>query len=112
MSVLLEFSIFPLDRGVSVSAEVSQVVEMIKSAGFEYQLTAMGTLIETSNIADALTIVEKATRLLHDSGCQRVYAAVKIDSRPGVEHRLQGKLRSIQARIGDVVIDPDEKPEH
>jgi uncharacterized protein (TIGR00106 family) len=102
----MEFSVFPLDRGVSVSAEVSQVIEMIKTAGFEYQLTAMGTLIETSSIADALAIVEKATALLHGTGCQRVYSAVKIDSRPGIEHRLQGKVRSIQEKIGEIRPDP------
>ncbi|MBT2968539.1 MAG: hypothetical protein B6D72_18825 [gamma proteobacterium symbiont of Ctena orbiculata] len=111
MSVLLEFSIFPLDRGASVSAEVSEVVKLVKNSGVEYRLTAMGTLIETSNIADALAIVEKATRVLHDNGCQRVYAAVKIDSRPGREQGLQGKLRSIQQRIGDVEVDPVERSE-
>ncbi|MES9990508.1 MAG: MTH1187 family thiamine-binding protein [Candidatus Thiodiazotropha sp.] len=108
MSVILELSIFPLDRGESVSAEVSQVVKMIKNSGVAYRLTAMGTLIETSNIADALTIVEKATGLLHDIGSQRVYAAIKIDSRPERKHGLQEKLRSIKQKIGDVKSDPEE----
>ncbi|MEW8029478.1 MAG: MTH1187 family thiamine-binding protein [Candidatus Thiodiazotropha sp.] len=106
MSVLLEFSVFPLDRGASVSKEVSQVIEMIDSAGIEYQLTAMGTLIETSNITQALAIVEKATQIIHDTGCQRVYAAVKIDSRPAREHGLQGKIQSIQKRLGEVNLNP------
>ncbi len=112
MSVILEFSIFPLDRGVSVSTEVSQVIEMIKLTGFEYQMTAMGTLIETSNITEALAIVEKATEHLHGTGCQRVYAAIKIDSRPGVEQRLQGKLRSIESKIGEVKLIPDNGSGH
>ncbi|MEW8508762.1 MAG: MTH1187 family thiamine-binding protein [Candidatus Thiodiazotropha sp.] len=111
MSVILEFSIFPLDRGASVSAEVSQVVDMIRHSGVTYRLTAMGTLIETSNIAEALAIVEQATGVLHDNGCRRVYAAVKIDSRPGREHGLQEKLRSIQQRIGEVNLDPSEQSE-
>ncbi|MES9969494.1 MAG: MTH1187 family thiamine-binding protein [Candidatus Thiodiazotropha sp.] len=107
MSVVLEFSVFPLDRGVSVSEEVSQVIEMIHNSGVEYQLTAMGTLIETSNLADAFAIVERATQLIHNTGCQRVYAAVKIDSRPAREHGLQGKIRSIQDRLGDIDLNPD-----
>lgn len=106
MSVVLEFSVFPLDRGVSVSEEVSQVIEMIHNSGIDYQLTAMGTLIETSNLAEALAIVEKATQLIHSTGCQRVYAAVKIDSRPTREHGLQGKIRSIQDRLGDINLNP------
>lgn len=111
MSVIVEFSIFPLDKGVSVSKEVSQVIKMIDSSGIEYQLTAMGTLIETSTITQALAIVEKATQILHDTGCQRVYATVKIDSRPARKHGLQEKIESIQKRIGEVNLNPKIKSE-
>ncbi|MET0062108.1 MAG: MTH1187 family thiamine-binding protein [Candidatus Thiodiazotropha endolucinida] len=107
MSVLLEFSIFPLDKGVSVSEEVSRVIEMIDSTGTEYQLTAMGTLIETPNITEALAIVEQAAQIIHGAGCQRVYAAIKIDSRSAREHGLQGKIESIQKRLGEVNLNPD-----
>ncbi|MEW7975511.1 MAG: MTH1187 family thiamine-binding protein [Candidatus Thiodiazotropha endolucinida] len=106
MSVLLEFSIFPLDKGVSVSEEVSRVIEMIDSTGIEYQLTAMGTLIETPNITQALAIVEQAAQIVHGAGCQRVYAAIKIDSRPAREHGLQGKIESIQKRLGEANLNP------
>jgi uncharacterized protein (TIGR00106 family) len=106
MSVIVEFSVFPLDSGVSVSKEVSQVIKMIDNSEVEYQLTAMGTLIETATVAQALAIVEQATQIIHDSGCQRVYAAVKIDSRPDRKHGLQGKVASIQKRIGEVNLKP------
>ncbi|MES9925575.1 MAG: MTH1187 family thiamine-binding protein [Candidatus Thiodiazotropha endolucinida] len=106
MSVLLEFSIFPLDKGVSVSEEVSRVIEMIDSTGIDYQLTAMGTLIETPNITEALAIVEQAAQIIHGAGCQRVYTAIKIDSRPAREHGLKGKIESIQRRLGEVNLNP------
>ncbi|MCU7846625.1 MAG: MTH1187 family thiamine-binding protein [Candidatus Thiodiazotropha sp. (ex Lucinoma kastoroae)] len=109
MSVLLEFSIFPLDQEESVSQEVSQVVAMIKKSGIDYPLTAMGTLIETSTTADALSIVQKATELLHKEGSQRVYATIKIDSRVDKEYRLQGKIQSVQARIGKVNLSPNRQ---
>jgi uncharacterized protein (TIGR00106 family) len=111
MSVVLEFSVFPLDKGASVSKEVSQVVEMIHNSGIDYQLTAMGTLIETSNLGDALAIVEKATQIIHDTGCQRVYAAVKIDSRPAREHGLKGKIGSIQNRLAGIDLNPEIESE-
>jgi uncharacterized protein (TIGR00106 family) len=100
MSVLLEFSIFPLDRGESVSREVSQVIKMIRESGYDYQLTAMGTLIETEQVDQALAIVEKAADLLGRAGCNRIYTAIKMDIRVGQENRLEGKPRSIQAHIG------------
>jgi uncharacterized protein (TIGR00106 family) len=102
MSVVLELSIFPLDRGISVSKEVSQVIEMIDKTGVEYQLTAMGTLIETANMGDALAIVEQATSILHDSGSQRIYATIKLDSYLGRDHRIEGKVASVQKHIDKI----------
>ena len=104
MSVLLEFSIFPLDQGESVSAHVSQVVALIRDSGVDYQLTAMGTLIETDDIDQAMDLVKRASDLLEQRGCKRVYATLKIDIRSGTRGRLQSKTRSIEARIGEVSI--------
>lgn len=102
MSVLLEFSIFPTDRGESVSAEVSEVIRMIRESGCDYRLTAMGTLVETDDISSALQLVEKAYRTLETQGCQRVYASLKMDIRTGKNNRLSKKIASIEARIGEV----------
>ena len=62
MSVLLEFSMFPTDKGESVSAYVSQVIKMIADTGIEYRLTAMGTVVETNTLPEALAVVGKACR--------------------------------------------------
>ncbi len=45
MSVLMEFAIFPTDKGESVSKYVSKVINMIDKSGIRYQLTPMGTII-------------------------------------------------------------------
>ena len=50
MSVLIEFAMFPTDKGESVSQYVSQVIKMIRESGFPYQLTAMGTIFETQEM--------------------------------------------------------------
>ena len=41
MSVLLEFAMFPTDKGDSVSKYVSKVIDMIKNSGLDYKLTAI-----------------------------------------------------------------------
>jgi uncharacterized protein (TIGR00106 family) len=102
MSVLLEFTIFPMGQGESLSREVSQVVEMIRESGVSYQLTAMGTLIETDDVSQALEIVQRATEKLSSAGCERIYSAIKMDIRSGMEHRMQGKPNAIQKHIGKV----------
>lgn len=102
MSVLLEFSMFPTDRGESVSDEVSQVIAMIRDSGADYRLTAMGTIIETDSVAEALAIVERAAALLDGLGCRRIYSSLKLDIRHGKAGRLGGKLDSIESKIGEV----------
>ena len=101
MSVLLEFSIFPTDRGESVGAYVAPVVAMIQASGHAHTLTAMGTIVETADLGDALTLVEQAHALLRGQGCKRVYAALKLDIREGPMGRLQGKVESVRRRLGD-----------
>ena len=102
MSVLLEFSMFPTDKGESVSAYVSQVIKMIAETGVEYRLTAMGTVVETKTLKQALEIVEKAYQVLDDQGCRRIYSSLKLDIRRDKENRLSGKVASVKAKIGDV----------
>ncbi|PLY17082.1 MAG: thiamine-binding protein [Sedimenticola sp.] len=102
MSVLLEFAMFPTDRGESVSKEVSEVIRMIRDSGVSYQLTPMGTIIETDTLEQALTIVQKAHSVLDDVGCTRIYSSLKLDIRKGQTNRLSGKVESIREKIGDL----------
>ena len=102
MSVLLEFSMFPTDKGESVGAYVSQVIKMIRDTGVDYQLTPMGTIIETATVPDALRIIEKAYSVLEAQDCNRVYSSLKFDIRKGKDNRLAGKIKSVTERIGEV----------
>jgi uncharacterized protein (TIGR00106 family) len=102
MSVLLELSIFPIGQGTSVSAHVAPVVAMIRASGHPYQLTAMGTLVETPELKQALDLIARANALLIDQGCDRVYATAKFDIRAGGLGRLEGKVRSVTTAIGDL----------
>jgi len=104
VSVLLEFSMFPTDKGESVSEYVSQIIKMIRDSGMSYQLTPMGTIIETENLVQALGLVEVAYETLEQAGCNRIYSSLKLDIRQGKSGRLQGKLKSVQDKIGEVNI--------
>jgi uncharacterized protein (TIGR00106 family) len=102
MSVLLEFSMFPTDKGESVSAFVSQVIKMIDQSGVSYRLTAMGTIIETNTMPEALAVVQKAYDILDAQGCNRIYSSLKFDIRKGKENRLTQKIQSVEEKIGTV----------
>lgn len=101
-SVLLEFTMFPTDKVGSKSEEVSQIVKIIRESGYPYQLTAMATLVETKNIKEALALVEKCYNKLEELGSTRVYSTLKFDIRKNCEDRLNGKVKSIEDKIGEV----------
>lgn len=101
MSVLMEFAMFPTDKGTSVSSEVSKVINMIKNSGVSYKLSSMGTTIETETMQEALKILEEAYKVLEPNS-ERIYSSVKFDIRKGSIGRMEAKLDSIEKKIGEV----------
>jgi len=72
---------------------------MIDRSGTAYQLTPMGTIIETETLDHALDIVKKAYGLL-EGDCNRVYSSLKIDIRQGKSDRLNKKIESVEKKMG------------
>jgi uncharacterized protein (TIGR00106 family) len=101
MSVLAEFSMFPTDKGESVSPYVSRIIKMIDSSGLDYRLTPMGTVVEAESLPEVLNLIEKAYAQL-EPDCARVYATIKLDIRKGKYGMLEGKIRSVEEKIGTV----------
>ncbi|MCU4165535.1 MTH1187 family thiamine-binding protein [Carboxylicivirga caseinilyticus] len=101
MSVMLNFAMFPTDKGDSVSEYVSKVIKHIDASGVEYKLNPMGTTIETTTMKEALAIVQQSYDILSEFS-DRVYCAITIDARKGKDNRMNGKINSIETRIGEV----------
>ncbi len=102
LSVLMEFSMFPTSddcrEGASVSKQVSKIIDAIDAKGVSYKLTPMGTVVETQSMQEALEIIALAYEQLKD--CERVYSALKFDIRKGCSHRLDGKIASVEEKLG------------
>lgn len=99
MSVLLEFAMFPTDKGESVSGYVSKIINMIDESRVSYSFTSMGTIIEVDSLEEALKIIQKAYNQL-EPDCNRVYSTIKIDIRKEKNGRLKQKIASIEQKIG------------
>lgn len=101
MSVLVEFAMFPTDKGESVSPYVSRILQMFQQGSVLYKLTPMGTVFETATMKEALAVIEKAYSQLKPD-CNRIYSTVKFDIRPGRGKRMEAKIASIENKIGEV----------
>ena len=102
MSFLVEFSMFPTDKGESVSQYVSRIIKMIDSSGVPYKLTPMGTVFETNTMEEALNIINQAYKQL-EPDCNRVYTVIKMDIRKNAENRIEGKVKSVEEKLGKEV---------
>lgn len=99
--VLLEFSIYPLDKGVSLSPYVARCVEIVHNSGLSYQCHSMGTVIE-GEFDQVLDVVRRCFQALQQD-CDRIECIIKIDYRKGYENRLTGKVQSIEDKLGHPV---------
>lgn len=99
MSVLVEFAMFPTDKGESVSKYVARIINMIDKSGVPYKLTPMGTVFETETMDEALKIIGEAYKQL-EPDCNRVYSTVKFDIRKGRSNRLVQKIESVEKKLG------------
>lgn len=98
MSVVMNFAMFPTRKSESVIPYVSRVVERVRSLGFDSQLTAMGTIVETNTLHQALGVIEEAYATL-ENDCDRVYVTLNLDIRKGDLGRIKSKVQSVEEKL-------------
>jgi len=96
--VLLEMSITPLGKGESVSAYVAECIEIIDRSGLDYELHAMGTIVE-GELAEVLDLMRRCIEQVATHS-DRVTCAAKLDFRRGQSGRLESKVTSVEKRLG------------
>jgi uncharacterized protein (TIGR00106 family) len=95
---LLEFSITPLGSGESVSADVAKAVDVIDKSGLNYQLHAMGTVIE-GDLDQLLAVLKQSIEAVMSSA-DRVSVSAKLDVRKGHTGALDAKVASVEQKLG------------
>lgn len=100
MSALVEFAMFPTDKGESVSAYVSRIMKVFQDRDVEYQLTPMGTIFECETVEEATKVIALAYSVL-EPDCNRVYTTIKMDIRKGKSGRMRQKIESIERRLAE-----------
>ena len=97
MSVLIDLSIFPLDKGESLSPYVARALEIIKNRGLPYKLGPMGTSLE-GEWDEVISLVGDCFEDLRKD-CDRVYMTMKLDYRKGPTGRIDSKVTSVEKRL-------------
>jgi uncharacterized protein (TIGR00106 family) len=97
MSVVIQFSIFPIDKGVSVSPYVARAARIIRDSGFRHEIGPMGTCIE----GEWEEVIGVVTRCFEDlkKDCDRVYVTITGDYRKDSVGRIKSKVESVEREL-------------
>lgn len=96
--LVAEFSMSPLDKGVSLSPYVARVVDIVDQSGLDYRLGPMGTCIE-GEWEEVFGVLGRCFEALR-ADCERISIAIKIDYRRGARGRLRRKIESVAEKLG------------
>jgi len=96
MSVLIDFSIFPVGKGESVRDYVSKAVKIIKESGLTFKIGPMGTAIE-GEWDEVMGVVNRCFEALKKD-CPRIYMTIKVDYRMGRSGRMEGKIATVERK--------------
>ena len=90
MKATAELQVIPLGAGVSVRAEVTRVVGILKEFDFILETHAAGTNIE-GDLADIFSAVTRIHTELHGDGSARLISYLKLETRTDKVPTLAGK---------------------
>ena len=92
--MLVEFSILPVGKGISVSKSVAKAINLVDKSGLDYKVSEMGTIVE-GEWKEIISLIERCHRLLlKETG--RVITTVKVDDRRGRKGLLRSRIRRIE----------------
>jgi uncharacterized protein (TIGR00106 family) len=94
MSVIVDFSIFPIGKEESVSKYASRAVKIIKDSGLTHHIGPMGTSIEGE--WDEVMLVVKRCMDELKKDCARLYMTMKVDCRQGESGRMGKKVKKVE----------------
>jgi uncharacterized protein (TIGR00106 family) len=100
MSVILEFAIFPTDKGAHVSPYVKQVVQMIDALPYQSELSPMGTIVECDTMDECLAVISKANAILEPIS-ERIYCTAKFDNKPGQTKQMEHKIAAVRMQTSE-----------
>lgn len=96
--VVLEFSMYPLDKGESVGPYVARCLDIVDASGLDYRLGPMGTVLEGSY--DEVMAVVKQCFEATAADCRRVECSLKLDYRRDRQGELESKVARVEKHVG------------
>ena len=84
----------------SISSYVASCIDILnKEEAVTYELTAMGTIIQSDSLRNLLNIAEKLHNTVLACGAKRAVTTIKIDDRRDKPLTIKGKTDSVEKKV-------------
>ncbi|MDA3863446.1 MAG: MTH1187 family thiamine-binding protein [Deltaproteobacteria bacterium] len=96
--MIFDFSLYPLDKGDSLSKFVSNSMKIIEESGLPYKFGAMSTSIEgTWN--ECMQVIETCHQKMQEQS-ERIVLNLKVDYRKDRKDGIINKIASVENKVG------------
>lgn len=99
MNTLVAVAISPVGTGVELSADVAEVIRVIRESGLPNRTNSMSTEIE-GEWDEVMDVVKRATFVLAEKGI-RTELVLKADIRPGFTDTMHAKVDKVESILED-----------
>jgi uncharacterized protein (TIGR00106 family) len=98
--ITAELTIIPIGTsGTSLSKYVAAAVNALDTNGIKYELTGMGTLLESTDLEKIFIAIRAAHEAVFNEGANRVATSIKIDERRDIERTIADKVSSVNQKL-------------
>ena len=98
MWVSIDLCIVPLGISSSLAPYIAICQKIIEAKGLEYELGPNGTAIE-GDWEDVFVCVKECHKALHNSGVERIYTTLKLNTRQNRQQSFREKVSKVQAAL-------------
>ncbi len=98
---VMEISVVPIGTNdPSLSSYVAGAIEVLKEeSDIKYQLTSMGTIIESDSVEKLLSVAGKMHSCVFSQQVKRVVTTIKLDERKDKQLTMDGKVKSVEEKL-------------
>ena len=98
---IMEISIVPIGtKSSSVSKYVAGALKVLeKEKKIKYQLTSMGTIVESLSLNKLLDLAKKMHQVVLKKDGKRIVTTIKIDDRLDKKLTMKGKIESVTKKL-------------
>ncbi len=98
--ITAELTIIPIGTsGTSLSNYIAAAVAALDNNGIKYELTGMGTLLESNDLEKIFKAIRSAHEAVFSEGAQRVATSIKIDERRDFDRTINDKVVSVNQKL-------------